>query len=149
MLTPPSFMRFDLNRQKLTDHRHKAGGVQLAFIKLLVHIFMKIIVFLIAAIAQIVAAVFGLFILLLGLNGFSEREATPSLIFYIVLSLATIVGDGVVGVVLAKKLASTTKFGVGGASVVATLSAVILGVVILIAGLFVAFVLANVVHGMR
>jgi len=110
---------------------------------------MKIIVFLIAAIAQIVAAVFGLFILLIGLNGFSEREATPSLIFYIVLSLATIVGDGAIGLVLAKKLANTTKFGVGGAAVVATLSAAILGVVILIGGLFVAFVLANVVHGMK
>ena len=110
---------------------------------------MRIIVFLIAAIAQIVAAVFGFFILLLGLNGFSEREATPSLIFYIVLSLATIVGDGVIAVVLGKKLANRTKFGVGGASVVATMSVAILGVVILIAGLFVAFVLANVVHGMK
>ena len=43
---------------------------------------MRIIVFLIAAVAQIAAAVFGLFILLLGLNGFSEREATPALIFF-------------------------------------------------------------------
>ena len=110
---------------------------------------MKIVVFLIAAVAQIVAAVFGLFILLLGFNGFSEREATPSLIFYIVLSLATIVGDGVIGVVFAKRLANGTKFGVGRSSVVATIAVVILGVVILIAGLFVAFVLANAVHGMK
>jgi hypothetical protein len=110
---------------------------------------MKIIVFLVAVIAQIVAAVFGFFILLLGLNGFSEREATPSLIFYVVLSLATIVSDGVIGVVLARRLAKTTKFGVRGASVVATICVVIPGVVVLIAGLFVAFVLANVVHSMK
>jgi hypothetical protein len=110
---------------------------------------MKIIVFLIAAIAQIGASVFGFFILLLGLNGFSEREATPSLIFYIVLSLATIVGDGLIGVVLARRLANRTKFGIGGASVIATIAVVILGVVILIAGLFVAFVLASVVHSMK
>ena len=110
---------------------------------------MRIIVFLIAAVAQIAAAVFGLFILLLGLNGFSEREATPALIFFIVLSLASVVGDGVIGVVLANRLANSTKFGVGAAAVVATLSVVILGVVILVAGVFVAFVLANVVHGMK
>jgi len=110
---------------------------------------MKISVFLIAAIVQLVVAVFGLFIMLLGLNGFSEREATPSLIFYIVLSLATIVGDGLIGVVLAKRLANGTKFGTGGASVVATIAVVILGVIILTAGMFVAFILANVVHSMK
>jgi hypothetical protein len=46
------------------------------------------------AVVQLVAAVFGFFILLIGLNGFSERQATPSLIFYIVLSVVTVLGDG-------------------------------------------------------
>ncbi len=108
---------------------------------------MKILLYLVIAILQLVAAVFGFFILLLGLNGFSERQATPSLMFFIALSLVTIFGDGALRIWVVRLLGR--KLGAGAAAAISTIGVVIFGVVVLIVGLFAAFMLAEVVHRMK
>ena len=55
---------------------------------------MRIIVFVINAVIQLAAAAAGFLLLLLGLNGFSERQSNPSLLFYIALSVGSAVGLG-------------------------------------------------------
>jgi hypothetical protein len=55
---------------------------------------MRIIVFVITAFIQLAVAVLGFFILLLGLNGFSENDAMASLIFYIALAFLSALGLG-------------------------------------------------------
>ena len=106
----------------------------------------KILLYLVIAILQLAAAVFGFFILLLGLNGFTERQATASLIFFIALSLVTVLGDGVLRIWVARLL--SRKLSVGAVAAISTIGVVVFGVVVLIVGLFAAFVLAEVVRGM-
>jgi hypothetical protein len=48
---------------------------------------MKVIVFILTTAIQLLAAALAFFMLLIGLNGFSEKDATPSLIMFIVLAL--------------------------------------------------------------
>ncbi len=108
---------------------------------------MKIVFFILIAIIQLVVAVSGFFILLLGLNGFSERDATPSLIVYLVVSAMTVLGDGAVGLALGNWLVRKKNLAAGG--VVGNIVAVVLGVVVLVVTLFGGFLLASVVHDAR
>ena len=110
---------------------------------------MRVIVFSIVAVIQLAVAAFGLFVLLVGLNGYSERQATPGLIAYVVLCLATIPGMGAAGAVAARLLVERKGFGKAGASVSAIIAVVILGVVILVTGVIAAFVIAEVLWKMR
>jgi hypothetical protein len=110
---------------------------------------MKIIVFLVTAFINLVAAAAGFFILLLGLNGYSERQATPSLILYLVLSVLSIVGFGALAVFTANFVVKKNWVGNAGAAFVATISSSIVGGLVLIVGLFIAFALAEVVRGMK
>ena len=110
---------------------------------------MKIGCYLITAIVQLVAAVSGFFILLLGLNGFSESEATPSLVVYIGVSALTVFGDGALGLFLAKVLTRKTRLGSNSASLITALIVIVFGVLVLIGTLFGGFILAGIVHDMR
>lgn len=110
---------------------------------------MRIIVFSMTAFIQLAAAAFGLFILLVGLNGYSERQATPALIAYLLVGLATVPGMGALGVMAARSLVERRGFGKAGASVGAIFGASVLGVVILVVGVIVAFVMAEVLRRMR
>lgn len=106
---------------------------------------MKIIVFILTAVIQLAIGAIAFFMLLVGLNGFSEEDATPSLIMYIVLTLASAVGFGFASVYAAKRL-SQTSLGAFGAAAIAVVGCAIVGAVILIVGWFVAIFLAEIVR---
>lgn len=104
---------------------------------------MKLVGFIVTAFIQLVAAAFGFFILLLGLNGFSEKQSTPSLIFYIVLGLLSSLGVGTASAYTAEWIVEKFSLGKVGASMVAIAVFAILGALILIVGLIAAIFLAE------
>jgi hypothetical protein len=107
---------------------------------------MRIIVFIITALVQAAVAVVIFFMLILGLNGFSEQDATPSLIFFIALSVACALGLGGAGAFAAKRIAEKKSLGVVAASAISVFCFSFLGVLILVGGFFAALILASVMH---
>ena len=71
---------------------------------------MKLLVFILAATIQLVAAATGLLILLLVLNGYSESQATPSLILYIILGIGSAVALGFASKSVATRLVEKRSF---------------------------------------
>ena len=110
---------------------------------------MRIVVFLISAVVQLVAAAVGLFVLLIALNGYSERQAMPSLIFYGIFCLLIVLVISAVGCLVAKSLLKRNWVGKVGASIVAIVSSSIVGVVLVGVAMFVAFALAETLRGMK
>jgi len=110
---------------------------------------MRIIVFVINAVIQLAAAAFGFLLLLLGLNGFGERQSNPSLLFYIAVSLASAAGLGFASAFASKWLAGKKSLGNLGASAITVAVFAIVGVVILVAGFFVALFIAEAMRGRR
>jgi len=110
---------------------------------------LRIIVFIITAVIQLAAATAGFFALLLGLNGYSEKQAMPGLIFYIGLSVVSALGLGVASAFAAKFLVERKSFGSLWASATTVIGFSILGALILIAGFFAALILAEVMRGMK
>ena len=110
---------------------------------------MRLIVFIITTVTQAVVAITCFFFLLVGLNGYSERQATPSLIFYIVFSFITILGMSFIAGLAAKYFLDKSWMGKGIASVVGIITSSILGAVVVVGGMFVAFVIAEMQRGMR
>jgi len=106
---------------------------------------MKVIVFILTALIQLAVATLGFFMLLLGLNGYNEKDASPSLIMYIVLALASAVGLGLASVYTTKRL-SETSLGSFGAAAIAVVSFAVVGGAILIVGWFAALFLAEIVR---
>ena len=107
---------------------------------------MRITVLIVTAVIQFFAAVFGFFILLLGLNGFSEDDATPSLIFYIALGFLSALGLGAASAYTAKRLVEKSSFGKISASLIAVIGYAVIGAVILIIGWFAALILAEIIR---
>ena len=110
---------------------------------------MRMIVCIVSVVITLGAAVFGLFFLLLGLNGYSEKQATPSLAVYVVLSLVTVLGVGIGSPFATKRLAQRRSLGNFGASAIVVTGSSIIGVVLLIALLFTSFVLADILRGQK
>lgn len=110
---------------------------------------MRIIVFIITAVIQLAAAAFGFFVLLLGMNGYSEKQATPSLILYIALSVVSALGLGGASAFAAKRLVERKSFSSLWASATAILGSSIIGALILVVGFFAAIVLAEIIRGMK
>jgi hypothetical protein len=110
---------------------------------------MRIIVFVLNAVIQFAAAAAGFLLLLLGLNGFSERQANPSLLFYIALSVGSAAGLGVASAFASKWLAQKKSMGGLGASAISVPVFAAVGVLILIAGFFVALFIASAMRGSR
>ena len=104
---------------------------------------MRITLFIVTAIVALAAAVFGFFVVLLGLNGFSERQATPSLIFYIVSSLAGSLGLSLGATLAAKAIVNKGRLGKAGAAIVSILFTSIAGIVFIVALVFLSFVIAS------
>ncbi|MBA3631403.1 MAG: hypothetical protein H0W58_01115 [Acidobacteria bacterium] len=107
---------------------------------------MKIIVFIITALIQAAGATFGFFVLLLGLNGYNETDATPSLVFYIALASLNALGLGAASAYTAKRLAENPSLGKFGALAIAIISFAILGIFILFAGWVAALFLAETIR---
>lgn len=87
--------------------------------------------------------------LLLGLNGFSERQSNPSLLFYIILSAGSAVGLGVASAFVSKWLVQRKSMGALGASAIAVPVFSLVGVLILVVGFFVAVFIASAMRGTR
>jgi len=83
------------------------------------------------------------------MNGYSEDQATPGLVFYIVLSIGSALGLGGASAFWAKRLVTKKSFSSFGASALAIISFAVLGGIILAGGFLGAFALAEVVRGMR
>jgi len=110
---------------------------------------MRIIVFVLNVVIQLAAAAVGFFMLLLGLNGFSERQANPGLLFYILLSVGSAVGLGVASAFASKWLTQKKSMGALGASAIAVPVFSVVGVLILVAIFFVAVLIATAMRGAR
>lgn len=110
---------------------------------------MRIIVFILTGAIQLAFAAAGFFLLLLGMNGYSEQQATPSLILYIVLGTGSALVLGVVSAWAAKRLVERKSFGGLAASATAVVSFSIIGAVILFASFFAAIAVAEVMRGMK
>lgn len=104
---------------------------------------MKIIIFIIIAAVQATLAVGGFVMLLMGLNGYSERQAQPGLIFYIVLNLVAALGLAWAGGILKQKLIERFWLGKYTASLISILAAIALGAFVVIAGIFVSAMLVE------
>jgi hypothetical protein len=112
-------------------------------------VMMRIIVFILTAVIQLAFAAAGFLLLLLGMNGYSERQATPGLLLYIVLGLGSAIGLGFGSSFVAKRLVEKRSFGSLAASATAVISVSILGGLILVAAFVAAIVLAEIMRGMR
>ena len=110
---------------------------------------MRIIVFTITAVIQLACAAAGLLFLLLAMNGYSESQATPSLILYIAVGLGSALGLGIASAFMAKRLVERRSLGGFAASAIAVVSGSIIGFLILIAASVAAVALAEVIRGMR
>lgn len=110
---------------------------------------MGILVLILTVVFQLTAAAIGLFLLLLGLNGYSERQATPSLILYIVLSLTSAFALGAASPFAAKRLAKRTSLGSFGSSAIVVVAFSFIGVIVLFVGFFASFALAEVLRAGR
>ena len=104
---------------------------------------MRVTVFLITAILDLALAIFGLFILLLGLNGFSERQATPTLIFYIIFCLTSLIILSYLGTLVAKAFVDRGWMNKVWAAIVSVLSTSIISGLLVIVAVFAGFALAE------
>lgn len=104
---------------------------------------MRVTVFLVTAILDLAVTIFGFFILLIGLNGFSERQATPSLIFYIVFCLTSLLILSFLGTLIAKAFVEKGWMNNVWAAIVAILSTSIVSGLIVIVAVFAGFALAE------
>jgi hypothetical protein len=109
----------------------------------------RVIVFILTALIQLAAAAAGFLLLLLGMNGYSERQATPGLILYIALGVGSALGLGLASSFVVKRLIERRSFGALAASATAVLGSSALGGLVLVVSFFAAIVLAEVVRGMR
>ena len=110
---------------------------------------MRIIVFILTAILELAAGVFGFFVLLLGLNGYSERQATPGLIFYIVFCLAGSLSISFLGTIAAKTVVKKGWLGKPGAAIISIVFTSIIGVLLVIVALFLGFIIAEFLRRTR
>ena len=104
---------------------------------------MKIIIFIINVLIQLAVAAGCFFMLIFGLNGYNEEDATPSIYFFIALSVISALGLGAASAFTAKKLVKKKSLGSFGASAIAVVSFAVIGGVILIVGWFAALFLAE------
>jgi hypothetical protein len=103
----------------------------------------KILLFILTSIVQIAGVVPGFLILLLALNGFSERDATPAIVGYIVLSVAIVLGCATLSVLTAKKLVERKRLNQFVASVIGLIGFSSLGFVLIAVNLFLAIGIAE------
>jgi hypothetical protein len=110
---------------------------------------MRIIVFALNAVIQLAAAAAGFFMLLLGLNGFTERQANPGLLAYIILSAGSAVGLGFASALASKWLVQKRSMGALGASAVVVPILAAFGVLVLAAIFIIAVIIASAMRGSR
>ena len=110
---------------------------------------LRVIAFVLTSVIQLAAAAAGFLLLLLGMNGYSERHATPGLVLYIALGVGSALGLGVASAFVVKRLVERRSFGALAASATAVFGFAILGGLILVVNFFAAIVVAEVMRGAR
>lgn len=108
----------------------------------------KIITFLTIGGVNLAVSVFLLFFLMLGLNGFSERDANYAFLFFIIGAIVVAVLAGILGIVLLKILIKKSFRSVS-ASIISILIFSILGIIINIALWFGGLIIAEIVRTSR
>lgn len=108
----------------------------------------KIITFLLIGGVNLAVAVVLLFFLMLGLNGFSERDANYAFLFFIIGAFVVTILTGILGIFLLNILVKR-KFGSVSASVIAVLVFSILGAAVNFALLFAGVIIADLVRTSR
>lgn len=109
----------------------------------------RIIAFILTCLIQLAAAAAGFLLLLLGMNGYSERQASPGLILYLALGVGSALGLGFASAFAVKRLVVKRQFGGLAASATAVIGFSVLGGLILVVSFFAAIVVAEVMRGMR
>lgn len=110
---------------------------------------MRIIAFALTAVIQLSAAAAGFLLLLLGMNGYNERDAAPGLYLYIALGLGSALAAGLVSGFSARWLVEKRSLGRAAAAATAVLGSSVLGGLILVFSFFAAIALAEVARGSR
>lgn len=110
---------------------------------------MRIIVFILTAVIQLAAAAAGGLLLLLGMNGYSGRDAEPGLYLYAALGLVSALGLGLASAYAVRWLVERRSFGRAGAAATAVIGFAVLGGLILVVSFFAAIVLAETMRGSR
>jgi hypothetical protein len=107
---------------------------------------MKILVFVANVLIQLAAGAFGFLMLIIVMNGYHEKDATPGMILYIILTIISALGLGAGSIFAMQKLVEKTSLGNFGASAIAVMVLSVIGVVILIISLFAAVLLAEAIR---
>lgn len=110
---------------------------------------MAIIVFIFTALIQAAVSAAGFFMLILGMNGFNERDAKPGLLFYVLLGVATTLGLALGSALAANGFVKKKAMGKLAAAALSVFGFSAVGVVIMIVGFFVALLIASIMHDMR
>jgi O-antigen/teichoic acid export membrane protein len=109
----------------------------------------RAIVFIVTAVIQLAATAISFLLLLLAMNGYSERDATPGLLLYGVLGLFSAVGLGFTSASTSRHLAEKRAMDDLAASALSVLGFAIVGVIVLVIGFFLAIIVAEAMRGMR
>ena len=109
----------------------------------------RIIVFILTVMIQLGAAAAGLLLLLLGMNGYSESQATPGLLLFVVLGLGSALSLGTASAFAVKRLVERRSFGGVTASAISVVGFAVIGGLILVASFFAAIALAEIMRGMK
>ena len=109
---------------------------------------MSILVFLITSTVQFLIASFGFFILLLALNGYSERFATPGLVMYVLVSLVITLGLASLAAFVTKKIVGRKRLSSFAAGSLSTVGFSLLGGIFMVAAFFVCIGIAELLRTM-
>lgn len=110
---------------------------------------MRIIVFALTFMIQLAAAAAGYVVLLVSMNGYSGRDASPGINLYLVLALVSALGLGLASAFTAKLLVERRSFGRPAASATAVLGLSVVGGLILVVSGIAAIILAEFMRGTR
>jgi hypothetical protein len=110
---------------------------------------MGIIVFLLTSAVQFLVAALGFFILLLALNGYSERFATPGIVIYILVSVVIVLGLAAIAALVARMIVSRNRLGSFAAGSLSTVGFSILGGVFLVGTFFVSVGIAELLRTLK
>lgn len=110
---------------------------------------MRIIAFILTAVIQLAIAAAGGLVLLLGMNGYSGRDAEPGLYLYAALGLVSALGLGLASAYASRWLVERRSFGGAGAAATAVLCSAALGGLIVAVSFFAAIVVAEIMRGSR
>lgn len=104
---------------------------------------MKVETFLITALINIGIGAFLFFMLIISMNGFSEDEATPGLVLFIVWALISSLGAGALSFLSVKYLTEKKSFNRWLAALLAIVVFVIIGAAVNFVGIIAAVLLAS------